>query len=194
MAKTLAQGRKPGSGRKPGKAKTLLEGRKPGSGRKKRQAIDAMGAASLSGYGSFKGLNKSGVLKKKEEQAMMANMGYVRQMVTPVITPTLPNALISPAQYITNERAPNLIRHHELDVLDAFEKLRKSPPPQQVPQLQAHPVPYIVRPNLPWPIDSQSLQRPILSPVPTSATVNVADISVQNGNNDHIVPTSNTTQ
>lgn len=37
MAKTLAQGRKPGSGRKPGKAKTLAQGRKPGSGRKKRQ-------------------------------------------------------------------------------------------------------------------------------------------------------------
>lgn len=34
MAKTLAQGRKPGSGRKPGKAKTLAEGRKVGSGRK----------------------------------------------------------------------------------------------------------------------------------------------------------------
>ena len=37
MAKTLAQGRKPGSGRKPGKAKTLREGRKPGSGRKRRE-------------------------------------------------------------------------------------------------------------------------------------------------------------
>ncbi len=37
MAKTLAQGRKPGSGRKPGKAKTLKEGRKPGSGRRKRK-------------------------------------------------------------------------------------------------------------------------------------------------------------
>ncbi|SMN20490.1 hypothetical protein, no similarity [Maudiozyma saulgeensis] len=36
MAKTLAQGRKPGSGRKPGRGKTLREGRKPGSGRKKR--------------------------------------------------------------------------------------------------------------------------------------------------------------
>ncbi|CCH59164.1 hypothetical protein TBLA_0B03230 [Henningerozyma blattae CBS 6284] len=36
MAKTLAQGRKPGSGRKPGKGKTLREGRKPGSGRKRR--------------------------------------------------------------------------------------------------------------------------------------------------------------
>lgn len=37
MAKTLAQGRKPGSGRKPGKGKTLREGRKPGSGRRRRQ-------------------------------------------------------------------------------------------------------------------------------------------------------------
>lgn len=36
MAKTLAQGRKPGSGRKPGKGKTLREGRKPGSGRRRR--------------------------------------------------------------------------------------------------------------------------------------------------------------
>lgn len=35
MAKKLSDGRKPGSGRKPGKAKTLAEGRKPGSGRKK---------------------------------------------------------------------------------------------------------------------------------------------------------------
>ncbi|CEP21475.1 unnamed protein product [Cyberlindnera jadinii] len=35
MAKTLAQGRKPGGGRKPGKGKTLAQGRKPGSGRKK---------------------------------------------------------------------------------------------------------------------------------------------------------------
>ena len=39
MAKTLAQGRKPGSGRKPGKGKTLREGRKPGSGRRRRQDI-----------------------------------------------------------------------------------------------------------------------------------------------------------
>jgi len=39
MAKTLAQGRKPGSGRKPGRGKTLREGRKPGSGRKKRDTI-----------------------------------------------------------------------------------------------------------------------------------------------------------
>lgn len=37
MAKTLAQGRKPGSGRKPGKGKTLREGRKPGSGRRRRR-------------------------------------------------------------------------------------------------------------------------------------------------------------
>ncbi|CCE62626.1 hypothetical protein TPHA_0C04770 [Tetrapisispora phaffii CBS 4417] len=36
MAKTLAQGRKPGSGRKPGKGKTLREGRKPGSGRRRK--------------------------------------------------------------------------------------------------------------------------------------------------------------
>ncbi|KAH3679780.1 hypothetical protein WICPIJ_008538 [Wickerhamomyces pijperi] len=35
MAKKLSEGRKPGSGRKPGKAKTLAEGRKVGSGRKK---------------------------------------------------------------------------------------------------------------------------------------------------------------
>lgn len=39
MAKTLAQGRKPGSGRKPGKGKTLREGRKPGSGRRRRDPI-----------------------------------------------------------------------------------------------------------------------------------------------------------
>ncbi|GAV55959.1 hypothetical protein ZYGR_0AZ01310 [Zygosaccharomyces rouxii] len=36
MAKTLSQGRKPGSGRKPGKGKTLRNGRKPGSGRRRR--------------------------------------------------------------------------------------------------------------------------------------------------------------
>lgn len=41
MAKTLAQGRKPGSGRKPGRGKTLREGRKPGSGRKKRDAVSS---------------------------------------------------------------------------------------------------------------------------------------------------------
>ncbi|EDO17771.1 hypothetical protein Kpol_541p14 [Vanderwaltozyma polyspora DSM 70294] len=41
MAKTLAQGRKPGSGRKPGKGKTLREGRKPGSGRRPKNATAA---------------------------------------------------------------------------------------------------------------------------------------------------------
>ncbi|KAL3233653.1 hypothetical protein RNJ44_03693 [Nakaseomyces bracarensis] len=40
MAKTLAQGRKPGSGRKPGKGKTLREGRKPGSGRRRRDNVE----------------------------------------------------------------------------------------------------------------------------------------------------------
>lgn len=39
MAKTLAQGRKPGSGRKPGRAKTLAQGRKPGSGRRRRDTV-----------------------------------------------------------------------------------------------------------------------------------------------------------
>ncbi|CCD24847.1 Dat1p NDAI_0E00310 [Naumovozyma dairenensis CBS 421] len=39
MAKTLAQGRKPGSGRKPGKGKTLKEGRKPGSGRRRKTIV-----------------------------------------------------------------------------------------------------------------------------------------------------------
>ena len=41
MAKTLAQGRKPGSGRKPGKGKTLREGRKPGSGRRPKKVISS---------------------------------------------------------------------------------------------------------------------------------------------------------
>lgn len=46
MAKTLAQGRKPGSGRKPGKGKTLREGRKPGSGRRRRNDPPAASASA----------------------------------------------------------------------------------------------------------------------------------------------------
>lgn len=48
MAKTLAQGRKPGSGRKPGKGKTLREGRKPGSGRRRRQGTGVKRPTGLS--------------------------------------------------------------------------------------------------------------------------------------------------
>ncbi|CCF55717.1 hypothetical protein KAFR_0A02810 [Kazachstania africana CBS 2517] len=47
MAKTLAQGRKPGSGRKPGKAKTLKEGRKPGSGRRKRAVSASIASLAI---------------------------------------------------------------------------------------------------------------------------------------------------
>lgn len=52
MAKTLAQGRKPGSGRKPGRGKTLREGRKPGSGRKKRDTVSSPDATQFSNNNS----------------------------------------------------------------------------------------------------------------------------------------------
>jgi hypothetical protein len=55
MAKTLAQGRKPGSGRKPGKAKTLAEGRKPGSGRKKGSISKTLADGRKVGSGRKKG-------------------------------------------------------------------------------------------------------------------------------------------
>lgn len=50
MAKTLAQGRKPGSGRKPGKGKTLREGRKPGSGRRRKQDSNASNIIASSSH------------------------------------------------------------------------------------------------------------------------------------------------
>lgn len=53
MAKKLSDGRKPGSGRKPGKAKTLAEGRKPGSGRKKgskNTGLSKQERAEVEGY------------------------------------------------------------------------------------------------------------------------------------------------
>jgi len=49
MAKKLAEGRKPGSGRKKGTAKTLAEGRKAGSGRKKGSAGKTIGKTLADG-------------------------------------------------------------------------------------------------------------------------------------------------
>lgn len=66
MAKTLAQGRKPGSGRKPGKGKTLREGRKPGSGRKRRveepvrsESRETMTSRDLEAVDALRELNNS---------------------------------------------------------------------------------------------------------------------------------------
>lgn len=57
MAKTLAQGRKPGSGRKPGKGKTLAQGRKPGSGRKKIHKVSGSSDGSKISPSTVKNLS-----------------------------------------------------------------------------------------------------------------------------------------
>ncbi|CCK71398.1 Dat1p KNAG_0G03400 [Huiozyma naganishii CBS 8797] len=70
MAKTLAQGRKPGSGRKPGKGKTLREGRKPGSGRRsRRRAVDGAGADAKTGGGGGEGKGKNTASVSSQDMA-----------------------------------------------------------------------------------------------------------------------------
>lgn len=58
MAKKLSEGRKPGSGRKPGTAKTLAEGRKIGSGRKKGSGGKTIGKTLAEGRKAGSGRKK----------------------------------------------------------------------------------------------------------------------------------------
>lgn len=99
MAKTLAQGRKPGSGRKPGKGKTLREGRKPGSGRRRRVDEETIRKTDS----EFKSVvvfhrNEAGVahgsISTRDLEAVNAlrelntSPSQQRQLLTPIPTPT----------------------------------------------------------------------------------------------------------
>ncbi|CDR37538.1 CYFA0S01e11694g1_1 [Cyberlindnera fabianii] len=76
MAKTLAQGRKPGSGRKPGKGKTLSEGRKPGSGRKKGSVSKTLADGRKVGSGRKKGSTKISLPSDQSESGMSSSNVY----------------------------------------------------------------------------------------------------------------------
>lgn len=67
MAKKLSEGRKVGSGRKPGTAKTLAEGRKVGSGRKKGSVSKTLADGRKVGSGRKKGSIKSNLLTPPKE-------------------------------------------------------------------------------------------------------------------------------
>lgn len=95
MAKTLAQGRKPGSGRKPGKGKTLREGRKPGSGRRRRNGDEQNGlvrntgkiisSRDLEAVDALREL--TGNLSQEQQQQQQQAMAETRSP-TPTPTPT----------------------------------------------------------------------------------------------------------
>ncbi|AMD20279.1 HDL465Cp [Eremothecium sinecaudum] len=176
MAKTLAQGRKPGSGRKPGKAKTLLEGRKPGSGRKKRQVGEVSGG------------------RAKDDKGMLGTRASMKRPGAGDDSRGV-EGNVNGAEVA---KGPGMggVRLHELDVLDAFDKLRKSPPPAEKSPIQDGlcAVPYIVKPNLPWLVEGQTLQRPLLSPASSSTPVSVSDINLRGGNGERVIPASNRSQ
>lgn len=80
MAKTLAQGRKPGSGRKPGKGKTLAEGRKPGSGRKKRDA--------KTGTNNLANTNSPNAIVNNLQQLFQSQLGTIALNLHPLNVPS----------------------------------------------------------------------------------------------------------
>lgn len=113
MAKTLAQGRKPGSGRKPGKGKTLREGRKPGSGRRRknfdeqdssvRNTGKMISSRDLEAVDALRGLNgnpEQQQLQQLQQQSGMANT----RTPTPTPTPT-------PTHILPDLRSPHFLAH-----------------------------------------------------------------------------------
>ncbi len=69
MAKKLSEGRKAGSGRKPGTAKTLAEGRKVGSGRKKGSGGKTIGKTLAEGRKAGSGRKKGSKGTPKSDDA-----------------------------------------------------------------------------------------------------------------------------
>lgn len=110
MAKTLAQGRKPGSGRKPGKGKTLREGRKPGSGRRRRneEAVVTVVIEPSS-------LNTNTLAQEKKSLSICSGM-----------SPALRAAAVD-----KDVEKKNSISSRDLEAIDALRELNNSPPQQQ---------------------------------------------------------------
>ncbi|QLL34687.1 hypothetical protein HG536_0H00620 [Torulaspora globosa] len=113
MAKTLAQGRKPGSGRKPGKGKTLREGRKPGSGRRRRldepdravrsKSQDAISSRDLEAVDALRELNNS----PPQQQLPQQKLQYPQQLSreAPDTTSAQAVSLVAQNQQLSNAAA-----------------------------------------------------------------------------------------
>ncbi|CAL9737412.1 hypothetical protein MOSE0_L10682 [Monosporozyma servazzii] len=139
MAKTLAQGRKPGSGRKPGKAKTLKQGRKPGSGRRKRRNSNTTPVMPIPIQNSFNSNNTGN--NSNNAHLFQSHMNVIPMNLQPINLPSNQNIMIPSYNHTTpgnsvshmNPNSMNENNHQssistrDMVAVDALRELTHSP-------------------------------------------------------------------
>ena len=173
MAKTLAQGRKPGSGRKPGKAKTLAQGRKPGSGRKRRDTVS--GEVTPTSAIPIPGAERPLTSRDLEAVDALRELTYSPQFSPPTLPPIVPGQL-NDSGAMLGVHAPGMPTPAHSRSFPAISRiLSASPPPTPLPpQLQVGLPGQIHSPTTPSPFSLQSpthqAQFPTSIMSPTSQT------------------------
>lgn len=136
MAKTLAQGRKPGSGRKPGKAKTLKQGRKPGSGRRKRRNSNTGPVMPIPAQSNFNNNNNNN--STNNAHLFQSHLNVIPMNLQPMNLPSNQNIMIPSYNHAPNVNGvtpmnmsenshPANISTRDMVAVDALRELTHSP-------------------------------------------------------------------
>lgn len=117
MAKTLSQGRKPGSGRRPGKGKTLRNGRKPGSGRRRRDEDES----------------PSPPQQPQPQPQRTVSTTHTTGKTTAAAAAAASQEASANSSTTTSTKAP--VSSRDLEAIDALRELNNSPPQPLTPTL-----------------------------------------------------------